>query len=98
MEIPGCDIEATLRTLGVTRRIQQHAIKVLSGSRNGKLESGVFRELIIQSLARAGHTRLFLQTINSEIELLIEAKLIVRETHRAVHKTTLNPLIWLCPD
>lgn len=82
-------MDGMLKSLGISSRIQQEAIQLLASSRYRFMEAEQFRRKLAASLAPVR-----IKKINSDIEALVEQKLIMRRVKASKHEIGLNKEIW----
>jgi hypothetical protein len=76
--------------LGIHSHIQQAAIELLANSSRGYMRSDLFRLSLIKSLAPVN-----LKKLNSEIEALVEQKMLLRRLRHQQHEIGANKVIWI---
>jgi hypothetical protein len=83
-----------LKSLGITNQIQQQAVRILADSYRGYMRSDLFRLGLIESLASVGSGAVYVAKINSEVEALVEQKMLLRQVRHSEHEIGLNKVVW----
>jgi len=81
------------KSLGISNRIQQEAVRLLECSRYHFMESENFRYKLVESLAPVK-----IKKINVAIDALVEQKLLIRRVDGNRHEVGLNKEIWKLPS